>query len=203
MLLFKKNKPRGEKSPRRCYHHTNKSNVAKTLIFRVAAAESPATQRSRSQPAAPREQRAHPGLPLSEKRHQQPKPQADGEHQITRMIGYFESKLPYQPSLRPRVATPLPAPASTGTSRSLGGEREEEKNLPSLQPLKKLSMHPPRGICPTAFPWLLHLSALFGHQCLERDIESLILPTEYIQKTLGLFRKQLAAVQRKMVFSNG
>jgi len=52
--------------------------------------------------AAPREA-AHPGSPLSGRRHRQPKPRADGEHRIARRIGDFEPKLPYQPSRRPRA----------------------------------------------------------------------------------------------------
>lgn len=49
--IKKKNKPRRENSCQRHYRHANKNNGTKTLIFRVSAAESPATQRSRSQPA--------------------------------------------------------------------------------------------------------------------------------------------------------
>lgn len=50
-LLKKKNKPGGENSRQCRYRHANKNNTTKTLIFRVSAAESPATQRRESQPA--------------------------------------------------------------------------------------------------------------------------------------------------------
>lgn len=148
----KKNKPRGENPPLRRYRHANKSNVAKTLIFKVAAAESPGTQRSRSSPrrclpAAPGEQQAHPGLALSAKLRE------DGEHQITRMIGYFESTLPYQPSSRPRVATSLPAPASTGTGRSLGrpAGRRKKKAFPPCSHLRNYPCILPEASAPLLF----------------------------------------------------
>lgn len=143
--LTKKRKAKRRNSCRCHYHRANKNDATKTLIFGVAAAESPATHWSRA---------SHPrhclpsgsstsSSPLAAEQHQQPKPQAGGEQRITRTIGYYESKLPHQPSLRPRAATPQPAPASTRTGRPRHSERAEAKAFPSRSRLRNYPcIHP-------------------------------------------------------------
>lgn len=157
-----------------------KPNALKTLIFR-AAPQSPATERA-------------PSI--------RPQPQRGSEP--------LRAGCPRCPCIPPSTE-PEPKiprhPHSHGHLRHAPAPREQQQQQ---QPPPPLLAATSEIICTSSERLLPRRSSTFlphfGRRCVEPEPWSRwlwALPTERIQKTLRLFRKQLAAARRKMVFSNG
>jgi len=196
-------KPRRENSRPCRYRRADKHNATETPTSGAPAAESPATQRGGGQPAPalpPRSPSGSGTSRLTALGAAAPAAEAAGgwgAPDRTQDRGFrTQTSLPAFPTAPRRHP---PAPADRTAAR---GEK-----LNPFPPRSRLGNHPrtlPKASAPLLSPGFATFPPCSVTSVWSAgDTESPILPTEYIQKTLGLFRKQLAAVQRKMVFSDG